>query len=105
MPAGGNKQGQAAVVGSGSLPQPILLTPSPWVDYELLDSGDGQKLERFGPYRWFARRHRRSGPPSLPASAWSAAEAQFQRTRTEDGPGEWLQRSHCQNSGLCTMTI
>ena len=28
----------------------ILLTASHWSDYALLDSGDGNKLERFGPY-------------------------------------------------------
>src|SRR5687767_8021177 len=27
-----------------------LLTPSAWKDYELVDCGDFEKLERFGPY-------------------------------------------------------
>ncbi|MEN9334573.1 MAG: hypothetical protein RLY35_1753, partial [Bacteroidota bacterium] len=27
-----------------------LITPSPWPDYELLDCGDFEKLERFGKY-------------------------------------------------------
>ncbi|MBC7125282.1 MAG: oxidoreductase, partial [Bacteroidales bacterium] len=26
----------------------LLETPSNWPDYELIDSGDGEKLERFG---------------------------------------------------------
>jgi 23S rRNA (cytosine1962-C5)-methyltransferase len=30
--------------------QPQLIHPADWKDYELLDSGEGQKLERFGPY-------------------------------------------------------
>jgi len=25
-----------------------LITPAPWPDYELIDTGDFQKLERFG---------------------------------------------------------
>ena len=29
-----------------------LLVPGNWSDYELLDSGAGAKLERFGPYRF-----------------------------------------------------
>ena len=32
-------------------PQIELLTSPDWVDYELLDSGNGEKLERFGPYQ------------------------------------------------------
>ena len=27
---------------------PLLLHPTNWKDYSLLDSGDGKKLERFG---------------------------------------------------------
>ena len=37
------------------MPPEITLLDSPrWTDYDLLDSGDGLKLERFGPYT-FAR--------------------------------------------------
>ena len=28
----------------------ILLTPTAWDDYELIDTGDGEKIERFGNY-------------------------------------------------------
>lgn len=105
MPAGGNKQGQAAVVGSGSLPQPILLTPSPWVDYELLDSGDGQKLERFGPYRWFARRHRRSGRHHYPQVPGQRLRPSFSARALKMALENGFNVVHCQNSGLCTMTI
>ena len=30
--------------------QPILLTGTGWADYGLVDSGDGRKLERYGPH-------------------------------------------------------
>ena len=33
-----------------SQPQPRLLAAADWADYELLDSGNGLKLERFGRY-------------------------------------------------------
>ena len=29
---------------------PILLNSKDWKDYSLIDSGNGRKLERFGPY-------------------------------------------------------
>jgi 23S rRNA (cytosine1962-C5)-methyltransferase len=44
---------------------PTLLTADDWTDYALLDSGDGWKLERFGPYR-FARPE--------PQALWRAAK-------------------------------
>ena len=31
-------------------PEIQFLTSDNWLDYELLDSGEGQKLERFGKY-------------------------------------------------------
>ncbi len=92
MPAGEHKQGQATVGEPTALPNPVLLTPSPWIDYELLDSGDSQKLERFGPYRLVRPETQAIWSPSLPAGVWSAAEARFQRTRSDEGPGEWIKR-------------
>lgn len=38
-----------------------LLTPARWNDYELLDSGDFEKLERFGRYVVAGRSRRRCG--------------------------------------------
>ena len=65
-----------------------LLESSNWKDYELLDSGDGLKLERFGPYR-FARPEaqaiwKRGGPES----AWRDVHGVFQPTSEESG-GHW----------------
>ncbi len=64
-------------------------------DYELLDSGDGRKLERFGRYVLARPCSQALWRPSLSASEWSRADASFDR---EDGnrwhgrvnlPKEW----------------
>jgi len=62
-----------------------------WDDYELLDSGGGQKLERFGPYS-FVRPEpqalwQRRGPDSL----WAAADGTF--TAAGEDKGKWQLRS------------
>ena len=65
---------------------PIALIGEPWADYGLVDSGDGRKLERYGPYRFI-----RPEPQALwhPASnAWDA-DAEFIPASDEDGGGRW----------------
>lgn len=42
-----------------------LLTAQGWEDYELLDSGHGQKLERFGVYRFVRQEHQALWRPAL----------------------------------------
>ncbi|NJP05765.1 MAG: class I SAM-dependent rRNA methyltransferase [Chloroflexaceae bacterium] len=69
-----------------------LRLPSPWADYELIDTGDGQKLERFGRYQLIRPETQAIWSPALPSSAWEQADALFQRSRGEDGPGTWVQR-------------
>lgn len=67
-----------------------LLTPEHWTDYELLDSGDGRKLERFG--RVVAARPEPQAlwRPSLPEAEWEArAGALFRRNRGSEERGEW----------------
>ena len=65
-----------------------LLTPLDWKSYELLDSGDGEKLERFGKYIL------RSPEPQ---AVWS-------KIRTEK---EWQKLTHAQfrNHCICTCGI
>ena len=64
-------------------------------DYELIDSGDGRKLERFGRYTLARPCSQAMWRPSLSASEWERADASFDR---EDGnrwhgrnrlPKEW----------------
>ena len=67
----------------------LTLLESPnWKDYELLDSGDGLKLERFGPYRFVRPEIQAMWKRRLPESAWRDADAVFQPTSEESG-GHW----------------
>ncbi|MFA5872764.1 MAG: class I SAM-dependent methyltransferase [Anaerolineales bacterium] len=65
-----------------------LLTSPNWTDYELLDSGDGQKLERFGPYTFVRPEVQALWTKTLPAETWQAAHAVFQPSGEESG-GHW----------------
>lgn len=53
-------------------PQPQLLCASDWADYELIDSGDGLKLERFGRYRFVRPEPQAMWSPRLDSPAWEA---------------------------------
>ena len=71
-------------------PPPFSLLESPnWRDYELLDSGDGLKLERFGPYIFSRPESQAMWRRALPEKNWSAAHASFQPTAEESG-GHWI---------------
>jgi 23S rRNA (cytosine1962-C5)-methyltransferase len=71
------------------MPPEIHLLPSPrWTDYELLDSGDGLKLERFGPYTFVRPEVQALWTRSLPAAKWDSAHAIFQPSGEESG-GHW----------------
>lgn len=59
-------------------------------DYELLDSGDGRKLERFGKYVLARPCSQALWRPSLSAAEWSRADASFDR---EDG-NRWHGRTN-----------
>jgi 23S rRNA (cytosine1962-C5)-methyltransferase len=72
-------------------PRIRLLESPPWRDYELLDSGNGLKLERFGPYRLVRPEAQAMWQPALPQDEWSAADATFQPTGEESG-GRWQVR-------------
>ncbi len=68
---------------------PINLLSSPrWTDYELLDSGDGHKLERFGRFLFVRPEVQALWTKTWPAEKWQAAHAVFQPTGEESG-GHW----------------
>jgi 23S rRNA (cytosine1962-C5)-methyltransferase len=73
-------------------PQVELLSASHWKDYELIDSGDGLKLERFGSYLFIRPEHQAVWPKALPEQRWEAANAVFQATSGEETGGRWLQK-------------
>jgi len=57
-------------------------------EYSLLDSGNGQKLERFGPYLLIRPCAQAVWRPALSPEAWQEADALFER---EDG-NSWIER-------------
>jgi 23S rRNA (cytosine1962-C5)-methyltransferase len=70
------------------LPQITLLSSPDWQDYELLDSGNGLKLERFGPYRLVRPEAEAIWSPALPGKDWKSAHAVFTPSPEENG-GHW----------------
>jgi 23S rRNA (cytosine1962-C5)-methyltransferase len=66
---------------------PFLLYPTDWVDYELIDSGHGNKLERFGSYRMIRPDPRALWHPILPEETWAKADTRF--IRTDEKSGQW----------------
>lgn len=73
-----------------------LLYPSSWKEYELIDSGDGQKLERFGKYILIRPEPQAIWTKVLPEKEWSQlANARFDREQkdkyrnTDDVKGGW----------------
>ena len=63
-----------------------------WLDYELQDSGGGQKLERFGKYLFVRPEVEALWKKKLPEKIWDDAHGFFQKTREESG-GFWKFRS------------
>ena len=69
-------------------PRIDLLVADRWADYELLDSGAGAKLERFGPYRFVRLEGGALWPRALPEREWAAVDAVF-TAADEEGAGRW----------------
>lgn len=69
-------------------PELVFLTSPDWKDYALLDSGEGAKLERYGPYTFIRPEHQAVWRRALPKDQWEAAHAVFQSTAEESG-GHW----------------
>jgi 23S rRNA (cytosine1962-C5)-methyltransferase len=59
-----------------------------WLDYELLDSGEGQKMERFGKFLFVRPEVQAIWKKRLPAERWQNVDAIFQSTGEESG-GHW----------------
>lgn len=70
-------------------PHLTILTSPDWGDYELIDSGGGKKLERYGLYTFIRPEHQAVWQPALPEERWQAAHAVFQAGAGESG-GEWV---------------
>jgi len=68
---------------------PVILETAGTNDYRLIDSGAGEKLEQYGPYRIVRPEAQALWPRSLPAHVWDNADAVFTGDTDEDGMGRW----------------
>lgn len=69
--------------------EPRLMVGRGWDAYRLLDSGDGRKLEQYGPYRFIRPEPQAMWSPALGAADWDAADAAFVPAADDDGGGRW----------------
>lgn len=56
---------------------PVILETEGWEDYALLDSGNGEKLERYGQYRIVRPEAQALWTPRRGAAEWESADARF----------------------------
>ncbi len=70
---------------------PSVMRTTGWADYALLDSGDGRKLERYGPYMVVRPEPQCLWRPRRP-EAWTGADAAFDPEGEEDA-GRWRFRA------------
>ena len=76
----------------GALPAerlPVILEVKPNADYALIDSGGGEKLEQYGPYRIVRPEGQAIWQKALPAREWDRADAIFTGDTDEEGMGRW----------------
>lgn len=78
---------------------PIVYTDD-WKEYQLLDSGSGEKLESFSGYTMIRPDPRAIWSPLLPQSSWDAADATFIRTDSEHG--DWNIKKQTPNPWILT---
>ena len=71
-----------------TLPKLQLLSSPDWQDYELLDSGAGEALERVGPYTLLRPEPQAIWSKALSQEQWAAADAVMVPTSGEQG-GYW----------------
>ena len=75
------------------------LFPSDWEDYQLVDSGNGRKLERFGAFHFVRPEMQALWTPRMPQSLWDAADGVFLASAedSEQG-GKWQLKPHLPDS-------
>ena len=66
--------------------QPLVMEGTGWTDYGLVDSGDGRKLERYGPHRFIRPEPQAMWSPRL--AEWDA-DGEFVPGSDEEGGGRW----------------
>lgn len=70
-----------------------ILTSSDWNEYELIDTGNREKLERFGPYFLIRPEPQAVWQKSLPENEWEKmSHARYERMKGRRGPGDESER-------------
>ncbi len=72
--------------------KPLLLKITKWNDYSLVDSGNGRKLERFGPYFFSRPEPQAFWDQRLPSATWNNISGTFITSSFYDGDktkGKW----------------
>ena len=78
------------------------LTPAPWPDYELIDCGHFEKLERFGKYVVRRPEPQALWSPSLSENEWkSRADATFSRSKGSAESGLWTTKKGMEERWFC----
>lgn len=67
----------------------LILESHPSADYALLDSGNGEKLERYGSFVIRRPEGQAIWQPLLPDAEWRKADAVFTGDTDEEGQGRW----------------
>lgn len=68
---------------------PLILETGVSENYALIDSGNGQKLERYGDYRIIRPEGQALWKPALSQKQWADVDAIFTGNRDEEGIGRW----------------
>ncbi|WP_273722375.1 class I SAM-dependent methyltransferase [Bartonella sp. AU18XJBT] len=68
---------------------PLILETGISENYSLIDSGHGQKLERYGAYRIIRPEGQALWKPALSRKQWADVDAIFTGNRDEEGVGRW----------------
>ncbi|KAA0993096.1 class I SAM-dependent methyltransferase [Dyadobacter aurulentus] len=72
----------------------ILLTPEQHTDYQLIDSGGFEKLERFGQYILTRPEPQAIWDKSLPESEWEErSHAVFKKDKNSQEKGQWISKT------------
>jgi 23S rRNA (cytosine1962-C5)-methyltransferase len=76
-----------------------LITPAPWPDYQLIDSGNYQKLERFGEQVLWRPEPQAIWQPYLPEREWEKqAHAHFDKQGKGGERGQWKLKSNAKDT-------
>ena len=80
------------------------LKPEPWKDYELIDSGNFEKLERFGKFTLRRPEPQAIWSPSLSNEEWTKRSlATFQKGKSNQETGNWALKPGMPEKWICSL--